>query len=338
MDLLHPNRIQSNQDLLRNDRFGSNEQRDHGYVKRIVLDVASIVTALVASLVVSFYFSDSAGLPVVIAALAAYIVFSYFGALLGGSRTQRSIVILLQAIALVVWLPMVSVALTAVFFVIVLAVLVGSEVALRRELRFVMQIRFFRIARPYISNMVTLSVILMLAFYLPGVVAGKALISPDKLDAFGGVLENTAHFLYPGLPKDPTAGALAETIARQQFKDNPAYVALTPDEQQRAVEQARNQILNEFSAEAGIRVKPGDRFGSLANTLLQNAADRWRVQYGPWFLVFWVVITFLVVRSVGFIFSFLVAFVAYGVYQLLIATGVIVLEGENAMRETVMLT
>ncbi len=335
MDLLHLNRNQNSQDLLHNDRLVSNEHRGPGFAKRIVLDIAGVVTALVASLVVSFYFSGSAGLAVVIIALAVYIIFAYFGALLGGSRTQRAIAILLQAIALVVWLPVVSVPLTVIFFVIVLGVLAGSEIALRRELRFVMQLRFFRIARPYISNMVTLSVLLMLAFYLPGIVAGKELVSPDKLDAFGGVLENTAHFLYPSLPKNPTAGVFAETIVRQQFKDNPAYLALTPEAQQKAVEQARNQLLNEFSGQAGVRIKPGDRFGSLAGTLLQNAADRWRMQYGVWFLVFWVVITFLVVRSVGFIFSFLISFIAYGLYQMLIAAGVIMLEGENAMRETV---
>src|SRR4051812_14055560 len=113
MELLHPNRIQAKQDLLRNDPLGSNEHRDPAFLKRIVLDVAGAITALASGLVLSLYFRDSVGLVPLIIALGIYVIVAFFGALLGGPRLQRGVSIFVQAVALLVWLPVVSVLLTS---------------------------------------------------------------------------------------------------------------------------------------------------------------------------------------------------------------------------------
>jgi hypothetical protein len=332
---LHPTN-QAPQDLLHSATLAHDNPYPRGYTKRIVTGVLSVLLAFAAGFFLSRYFADQASLTLTVLVIGVYVLVAFFDSLLGsGSRLSRAIVALLQAGAIVLWIPGVSIELTVAFFVIALIILLANEIHMRRELHYGTQIRFFRLARPYISNMVTLIVLAMLAFYLPGIAAGKPLLSPDKLDQFGSVVENVMHLIYPTLPQHPTAGAVAEYIVQKQFANNDQFKVLPPKQQQMAIEQGRNQLLNEFGSSTGVFVKPNEQFGTLAGALLQSSADRWRAEYGVWFLVFWVVVAFIFVRSLGFIFSFVVAAIAYGIYHLLLGAKMILVEGESTIRETV---
>lgn len=328
--------LQKNQpDLLRSrDLF--NESAHHaGLTKQLVLEALAVLSAFFFGFVMHRYFGDGASMTLFLAAASLYALLAFFSSLLDGTRIQRIITIFLQAAALVFWLPVAKLSLTVVFFIIIAGILFLSEMILKRELRYTTQIRFFTISRPFISNIVTLVVLMMLAFYLPGIISGKPLVSSEKLDRFGAYMESVVRIMYPDLPETPTAGAVAERVIKRQFAEDEAFQKMDPPAQQVAVEAARNQILNEFSADAGVRIRPEDRFGPLAQTLLQNAAEQWRKQYGPRFIVFWTVLTFVIVRSFGFVLSFVIAAIAYALYLLLLAAKVIILQGENAMRETV---
>ncbi len=312
--------------------------RPNGFYASIFVDVFSIFLALLTSWTYRSALSGSISINWVIAAATVFTVFSVFGMLLGDRAPRRAVVMLLQTAAFLVFFADTPWQLLVVGSLATYLLLVFGHTMSYRDLSNSLEIRFLKIVRPQIKRITTALVLLGVLLYLPQWRAEEAFMSPETFNAFFTGAANAAARLYPEIRFNSTVGSFAESIAQSELQRDPRFTSMPESVRIQAFVQATAQVIVGIKKSLSVDARPDQGLGQFLYEFLKLSLERWEKKFGSQFLVVWAVAAFLLIRSLGTIFSLGVSIASALLYELLIATNAIQVIPESQMREVVRYT
>lgn len=216
---------------------------------------------------------------------------------------------------------------------VIFVFLLWGEVSGRRELALNLELRFFRIARIAINKITTGATLMIVVLYLPVAMSGQTLVSRSAFDILVGGGAGLVRLAYPDYNSNLTVGAAAHVAAMNQVGSDPAFLALPEAAQNVALNTAVSSTIANFNESLHLNLTAQEPIQSAAYDYLTATLNAWHDRFGDWFLVGWVAVMFLVIRSIGFFFSVAASFVALVVFYLLVAMRVIGITGETRTKE-----
>lgn len=331
--------------------------------KAIAVDVFTILFAGAFSYSFARYLAGGFSFWFVLGALLLWGSASVIEGFLQKSFSHRSWIMLVESLALVgffydyAWQALAITAIVSFFF------LGWGYVAIRRALDNTIEIRFFAVSGKILGKIITAAVIFMIIMYASlSNDRGNFFVSQDGFNTFFNWTAGFVNNFYPTVPLTGSFGDFAQAVARMQLQGNPQFQALTPDEQDAALSNATQQVMNTFSPEATSTAAPaGAAPASLATSTPTTVTPTPAIvpvspsepttnafynyfaslfmqlqnKFGNAFIGVWGLVLFLALRSAAIIAVWVAQFVALVFYEFLLAVGFMKISEETASKETI---
>lgn len=306
--------------------------RPAGFAISFLLDAAALLGAAAFGFFYRSHLGGGSIGPVLIAA-TFFAVASIFCMLLIRSMSRRFGAIALQVIALLGFFYdepfafLLPVGLSVFFF------LAWGEMASRDEQKNSLEIKFFRITRPFLNKFITGLALFSVLLYLPHWDAERSFFSPQNFDGVFAGAAQVANQFYQEINFTGSFGDFAESLVKFQFQSNNTYKQLLPAAQDQIVVQERGKMIDELQKSLGVEVRENQSTSSVFYDYLIQRLNGWRDSFGERFLAAWAIVVFFLLRGFGFFFSAIAGGIAFFIYQLLLALGLVHIVGESRMKE-----
>lgn len=332
--------IQKEGNLLQRQNLVSRTQgirvvRPGALYKSIALNVITVLGAFAFSYTYRGYLNGTYSITIPFLTLTFFCACSALCAILIKSFGERSVTLIFEAIGCIAFFydqPMnilMPVALLLIIFFF------WGEITSRQEVKELMHLRFYRVAKLQLKKVVTGIVIMVVILWVPQWETKDSFIPQDTFRAFfdlsGGVTKN----FYPDLNFTGTFHDLIDSFIRSQLKADEAFNKLNEAAQQTLINQKTEQVVSDINTKSGTSIQPQDEANQAFYELLIATIKQWRNMYGIWFVILWGVGIFFAIQSVGIFFQLVAILVAFIFYQLLIAFNVAHITGETRTKETI---
>jgi hypothetical protein len=310
----------------------------YAYYKLTALNTFAIASAVYVSYAYRVYFEGSTSLWVVLLAVALFGVFSVLELFLNKEALRRSVVIALQIAGLLLFfLDEPRQLLTTVFFVLVFLFAWGESDG-RKISRSLLSVRFMWTAKFQLKKVITALVLMGVLFYIPFFDRKQTLIYPSQFDTGFAWGVGVAHNFYPAVKFDGSFAEFRDSFVRSELAGSPEFRALPQSEQAKVVQMKSAEFTDALAKNLGIAINPAGLSRDVFYQSLEATLKNWRKEFGSNFTAAWALTLFLIVQGFGLIFYSLIAFIAYLVYELLIALGAVHVVGETKTSEWVSFT
>ncbi len=200
----------------------------------------------------------------------------------------------------------------------------------------------FTVSRRYASALASGIVLALIVLYGAALSRGNPIL-PEN--AFAGVADHAARLVPTFLPTVPQNGSstlsvndLARASVTAQLKDDPRFKALDPAEQQEVLENAVEQAAKSFTKQLGAASSsPDASVGSVTQTALASMLNRFRDQFGWYFIAAWLLGAFFVARSAAFVITLAIAGVVWLTVLAALSLGILRVDTIPAYRERLIL-
>ncbi len=324
---------QTSQNLLEQSAI-DRVRKPRGYYKLIVLDILIVVAALGFGYSYKVFLANGTVVLVGVSALLL-LVFSAFGLFLTKSLKRRILVLFLETVGLLFFFFGQPIRFLSILGLVIFAFLVIGEISSRSEILNSVEIKFLKAVKPFMKKTVTALTVLVVATYLPQWSGENVFISGDMFKTVFAWASNASRNFYPEINFNSTVDEFLRNMAAYQLAGNELFKNLSPAMQQQAVQQAAAQIKQSLSSYTGLQLSGGETMNDAMYNFIVSGLKKLSASLGAWFMVAWVVIAFLFVRSLGWIFWWLAAFLAFLLYQLLLALNILSVHGEPTVHEMV---
>jgi len=291
-----------------------------GLYKAIALDALSIATALFVSYAYFAYLTSGLSAWFLLTALLLFATCSALQAFLTKNATRRSLVILGEALALVIffvrsdeWQILLSA------FVILALILLWGYFAGRSRVRSSIEVQFFGTTYTVIGKVTTAILLFLMLVYVPQV--GGALIPRDSFKTLFDWSTNFLNDFYPNVPFNDSFANFSEGIAKMELNGNPAFQALPASDQATAVSQASGAIAASVAQATGITPGSTEQVSDVVYDYIATAFGNWQNHLDDRFILIWMIALFLVLRTIGIVFVWAAQFIALIFYEILLASG-----------------
>lgn len=312
--------------------------RPQGFYKSIVLDALTVAAAAGLGFGYMKYLEGSVSYLVPLGVLVPFLVLSALACVLAKNLERRLAILALQAIGLVAFFGGTHETRSLAIAGVVLFVLFAwGELAARRELNNGLSIRFFRVVRPQIGKVLTGIILAGILLYLPRWSPETSFFSEDRFRRIFEWVARGLEQVYPEVRLTATVEEFSKSIARADLEKEPGFSNLPLVLQEELVAETAESVLNRlhdglsrpFDDGASIQVS------SLFYDALKATIDRWQQNFGRWFQVVWVIVVFVIARSIGAIAGIAVALVTFVCYEMLLAIDAIHVVSESRAHEVV---
>lgn len=192
---------------------------------------------------------------------------------------------------------------------------------------------FLDFSRAKLKKQVTGLVLCGIILFIPQWSSGRALFTEEQFRPVYGNAVSLAAKLYPDLDLSGSVRDFAYGFAAISLARNKDFKMLPPDQQKAAVTKAGELMIQDARANLGFPISPDTSmshvFYEYANGFIGNA----RAQSGSMFIVVAAVVLFMIARSLAAFFTLAAFILAWLLYQVLGALGVVQVIGETATRE-----
>lgn len=288
----------------------------------------------------SYYGYLTKGFPVwmLLASLAAFSTLSVLEVFLAEKRLRVWLVLFLESLAIVGFFWRADRLVLAITWIILLAFLGWGYFAARRRLANSIEIPFFGTAAEDLGKLTTGILLFMILIYVPQAGNNPLVVSQKSFRTFFDWASSAANGFYPQLSLNGSFGSFSESVATMELQNNPSFQNLNPDQKNAAIAAQTQEFEQSFlknapssSAAVATSSPTSDAFYSV----LQGMANAWQSEAGGWFIIGWIAVIFIALRSVGVIFVWLEEIVALAFYELLLATGFMKIQEEEHVREVI---
>ncbi len=204
------------------------------------------------------------------------------------------------------------------------------------------EVPFFGATGTALGKFTTGALIFMILIYVPKVSGNPLVISSQNFGTFFDWAAGVVNDFYPSISLHGTFGNFSESIAQMELANNPNFQNLSPSEKTAAVAQQSKQFeatfLGTASSTAPAPVTASSSASDAFYNVLQGMMNAWQSEAGGWFLIGWIAVVFIALRSVGVVFNWIAQFVMLMCYELLLATGFMKIHEEEHIREVISLT
>lgn len=306
-----------------------------GHVFALVLDLVSLAAAVGFGFAYRNFLAHRLSPWILLGVMLVFAIVGGLQALLTAHAKRRLLVLLGEALAVSAFFysadPPFLAAAGGLFFVF----LAWGYVETRRELDYTTEVRFFTNTKPVMGKFITAILLFMVLLYVPQLGPGRVFVSEHT---FMGFFDWSAGFVekwYPGIPFAGSFGDFAQTLVSRELKDNSAFQALPPQSQQTTIASNAQALINNFSQSLGVAVHASDTVGGVMYDFIQKTLSGWQDRFASAFLLGWSVVVFLVLRSLGIVFMWISQLLLGGVYEILLAAGVVKIEEQTVKKEVI---
>ena len=272
---------------------------------------------------------------VVIGLLAALGVLSGLQALLIQGTNRRIAVIFVEVIAMGIFFYNFDPPFLVAALILAFVLFVWGYWETRRELHYATTIRFFSTTRGVLGKFVTATLLFMILLYVPQQSSRSFFLPESSFSAFFTWSAGLAETWYPNLPLTGSFGDLAQNLVQSQLKGNPAFENLSPANQSTTIAMNATQLVASFSNNLGVAIHASDTIASVAYDFIMRTLTGWQNRFAGAFLVGWTVVIFLVLRSIGIAFGWLIQLLLAACYELLLSTGAVKVKERPATQEVI---
>jgi len=309
------------QNLINQSKFAP-AIREPGFYKSIVLDVLSVLSAVLFGF--SYYRYLTSGLPVLwlLGAIALWGVISVLQVFLSKKMSRRMLILICESVATLGFFYRVDPAILLTTAAVVFAFLAWGYAASRTNLTNSVEIQFFRNTGNVLGKLVTAALLFMIMIYVPQVNQGSVFVSQQSFREFFDWSSGFISNLYPNVSLNGSFQAFAQGVATMELKNNPNFQTMSPQTQSSTISQTASQLETSFgTTSSGVAVAPtapaSDAFYNFIVGMLQG----WQSQGSSWFLIGWGAVLFLTLRTLGILFVWINQFIALVFYEILLASG-----------------
>jgi hypothetical protein len=268
--------------------------------------------------------------------LLLFAAFSVLEAFLAKYTRRAILVVFLQSVATVAFFWRVDWRVLAVTWGVVFVFLAWGYVSGKWRLANSIEIPFFGASGTTLGKFTTGILIFMILIYVPQLSSGNVLVISQK--SFGTFFDWAASIVndfYPSVSLDGTFANFSNSLATMELQNNPSFQSLSPDEQNAAITQQTQQFESAFIGNATGTIATSSPASDAFYNVFRGMANAWQSESGGWFIVGWIAVIFIALRSVGIVFNWLAQFVTLVFYELLLATGFMKIREEEHIREVI---
>ncbi len=307
-----------------------------GFWRALVLDCLGVAAALFFGYSYFRYLTVGASPWYILIGLVIFSLTSGLQMFLEKSVWRRTGIIVGESVAMVIAFAFYD-AIPVVLVVggILVALLLWGYLEGRFEVQNEVEIHFFKATRGAIGKIASGAILFFLIVYAPQA-QGKGIFIPrSSFRTLFAWSANVFDNAYPNLTLNGTFGDFAKGFARAEFENNPSFAALPASAQDQALNQAVAQFSASVKESTGVAPSPTTPMSDIAYDYIVATLAGWQDKFPNQFVVIWVVVLFLVFRFVGYLFVFFVQLLLLLVYEGLLATGFMRIEGVPQTKETV---
>ncbi len=214
--------------------------------------------------------------------------------------------------------------------------LLWGYLAGRAEMKNQVELGFWKISSGTVGKVATAAILFLLVVYAPQAQGQGIFLPRSSFRTFFSWSSGALDRLYPGVAFNDSFGKFATGFARQELSDNPSFERLSPAEQQAVVAQAASSIAsNVAKATGGAAPASNASMSDVAYDYIVSTLRNWQNTFKSRFLIVWVIVLFLVFRTLGFIFVWVVQLLGIIVYEILLAAKFMRIEGAPRTKETI---
>jgi hypothetical protein len=334
--------LQDNSNLLKQVRANSITRfpRAAAFYKILGLDILIILAAFFSSETFLDFLDGKLSFWLPVFSVAFLMAFSVFEVLMGKNFFRRSVVLILEIIAVILPFYLKNQSLSYYYFLTAAVALIFflflGELQSRRSLDDNIRVRFFRVAKKELSKLTTALVLVFLIFYFPQANAQKSVaLSQYFFDGIYGVSVKLANGLYPEINLSGSYGDFIKSMVDYQLSGDIRFETMPPAIQNQLRSQATAQLMSQISGRLGMSISAKDSLNEVFQTYFMKILNGWRTQYGVLFFGVWLLALFFSIRSVAVVFYWSVALVFYLIYEILIASDFLRLIPKNRIQEVV---
>jgi hypothetical protein len=309
-----------------------------GYYFSIMLDAISVLVAGVFGFAYRRYIAGTGSPWLVIDILLLFGVLVGTQGLLLERGARRFWIIAGQVVAMGVFFYDFDVIFLAAAAFFSFAFFAAGYWDARREMQYTTEIRFFANTRGVIGKFITGILLFMVLLYVPQLTPQTAFISEGTFSSFFEWSANTVEQWYPGIPLAGTFGDFATALVARELKNNPEFAQLPPQSQGATVATNATAFVASFSQNLGVAIQATDTVSKVAYGFIIKTLTGWHNRFASVFLIGWSVVVFLILRSIGIIFTWIDQLFLGVVYEILLATRVAAVREEPATKETITFT
>lgn len=312
-------------------------ERPPGFYKSIVLDVISIVLALGFGYAYYSYLTASISPWWVFGVGLAFGTISVLQAVLTKHYTRRALILLAEAIGFIAFFFRYDdwrvVLLTGTVLFVVLSVgYLRSHSVLENSV----EMPFFRGTHDCLAAVTTALLLFMILVYAPQAQGQGVFVPQQSFNTFFTWMSGFLNNFYPNVPFNSSFGDFSESLAKMELQNNPTFNTLSPQAQNQAVAQASSQITQGVSQFAGIKTpQPTAQMSDVVYGSIVSVLGTWQSHLQDKFIIAWVVVLFLILRTFGIIFVWIAQLLTLVIYEMLIASGFMHVGESTQTREVV---
>lgn len=307
-----------------------------GYYKSIIIDILGIGFALFFGYTYFIYLTVGASAWYVLVAFVLFGITTALQIFLQKNVARRSLVILGESVALIALFSRYdTTSLVGLIALIVFVVLLLGYMRSASESKNSMEISFFRATRSVLGSLVTALLLFMILVYAPQATGAGAFLPRQSFRTFfdwsAGFLNN----FYPGLPFTGSFNNLSQSLAQQELQNNPTFGQMTVPQQNVAIEQAVSQLSGDVTQSTGVAPTPAEPTSDVVYNYIVSQLANWKSHLGSEFIIGWVIVVFLLLRTVGIVFVWLAQLMALIIYEIFLASGFMHIDESMQVKESI---
>jgi hypothetical protein len=303
--------------------------------KALALDVVAVLSAALFGYAYYAYLAHGFSVWLLLAAFTFFGVLAALQAFLATRTARAFLVILLESVAAIAFFWKDDWRILVTTWLVVLVFLLWGYFSGRSLLANSISVPFFGVSAATIGKFTTGLLIFMILIYAPQIGGNPLVVSQKSFRSFFNWTAGVANGFYPNLSLTGSFGNFSESFTKMELQNNPSFKNLSPDQQNAAVAVETKQFEQNFLQNASGTVATSSPTSDAFYNILQGMMSAWQAQSGGWFVVGWIAVIFIALRSVGIIFVWLVQFIALIFYELLLATGFMKIGEEEHVREVI---
>jgi len=307
--------------------------RPKGFYKLIGLDVLAVLSAIWVGYACKNFLENGAVLDFAIS-IFPFLILASFESILIKNLWRRFLILALETILLLSFFYQDSkIYLLAAGGAFLIFSLLG-EISSRSETLNSLEINFLKFSAPAFKKTITGLILFTIIIYVPKWNDKNVFISPAT---FGGVFVWVTAFMhdfYPEINFNSTVDDLAKEITLYQLKGSPAYQSLPEAAQQSLLKISLPDMSSRLKHILGENLSGNEEISAVTYNIILKSLNRWRADFGTWFVVAWIAAVFLTSRTIGAFIWWIAALISLFIYSLLTAIGFVTIRGDTVTKET----
>jgi hypothetical protein len=312
-----------------------NPGRPPGFYKELLLNILSLISATFFGFSYIRFLGGLVSGWMVVLALVLFGVLSGLQALTNVRKGWRILVIAGEVLLMSMFFYAVDPPFLSAAAILTFIFLSWGYLESRRELFYATEIRFYTVTHDVIGKLVTGMLLFMIVLYVPQRNSSALFVSEHTFSGFFNWAADTVQGFYPNIPLTGSVGDFAETIVTNQLKQSPQFQDLSPQNQSTTIASNAGQFITNFSNSLKVQAAPSDSIASVIYRFIIATFEGWQNHFASAFIIGWTVVLFLVLRSIGIVFSWLSQLVLLIVYEILMALGFVKIGEEPVTKEVI---